>query len=150
MENFFLKRVEPESTAARVQKSSAEIKAAWGQLLARRRLVQKNDTVPIQDRDTLAKMYTAWMHEWLRTNLSLKQQGYKFNQKSSIFCAWLKNNYGGKAFVMALWQTGIQWAPTESMLKSYFDIALERHRSMRKPCSTLHSEESTTSISIPH
>ena len=94
MESFFLKRPVLESTAARtnttparVQKSSAEIKEAWQVILDRRRLVQPDDTLPIHDRDILADLYTTWMHEWLKDNLTPQQQRLKFKQKSSNFAA---------------------------------------------------------------
>ena len=106
-----LSSVTPNTTPARVQQSSAVLQssAAWQVILDRIRLVETDDTEPIQDRDKLANLYTTWMHEWLRENLTQKQQSFDNKQKSSIFAAFLKKNYGGKAFVMALWQTGIQW-----------------------------------------
>ena len=39
--------------------------------------------------------------------------------------AYLKNNFGGKAFVMALWQARISWAPTTHMRETNYDGALE-------------------------
>ena len=41
------------------------------------------------------------------------------------FGAYLKNSFGGKAFVMGLWQTGITWAPTTHMTETNFDGALK-------------------------
>ena len=37
----------------------------------------------------------------------------------------MKNNFGCKPFIMALWQTGIQWAPPTSMLTTDHNGALE-------------------------
>ena len=37
----------------------------------------------------------------------------------------MKNNFGGKPFVMGLWQTGIQWAPPSSLLTTDPNAALE-------------------------
>ena len=42
-----------------------------------------------------------------------------------MFGAYLRNNFGGKAFVMALWQTGVTWAPTAHLNETNYDGALE-------------------------
>ncbi len=42
----------------------------WEAILARRRLQEPDDRAPIQDQDVLARMYTSWMHEWLRDSLT--------------------------------------------------------------------------------
>ena len=47
------------------------------------------------------------------------------SKKTSIFSAWVYMNVGGKNFVMAMWQTGITWAPTPGLLNSDFNGALE-------------------------
>ena len=65
------------------------------------------------------------MHDWLKKNLSDKQRGLKGRQQSSIFAAYLNNNLGNKYFVMALWQTGVQWVPSWGMLKNDYNGAIE-------------------------
>jgi hypothetical protein len=132
MQRFFTRRPVLQSTppradskAARVLKTRSEIANAWRLILERRRLVELDDTCPITDPDTLADMYTSWMHEWLDENLTEKQCRLKGNQQSSIFAAYLNNNLGARHFVMALWQTGVQWAPPPAMLNNDHNGALE-------------------------
>ena len=132
MQCFFTRRPGLQSTppradskAARVLKTRSEIADAWRLILERRRLVELDDTRPITDPHTLADMYTSWMHEWLDENLTEKQCRLKASKQSSIFAAYLNNNLGGKHFVMALWQTGVQWAPPPAMLVNDQNGALE-------------------------
>ena len=40
----------------------------------------------------------------------MEQQRKKRTQHTSIFTAWLRNQYGGKRFVMAIIETGLSWA----------------------------------------
>ena len=132
MQRFFTRRPVLQSTppradnkAARVLKTNTEIADAWRLILERRRLVEVDDACPIRDPDILADMYTSWMHEWFAENLSEKQREFKSSQQSSIFAAYLHNNFGAKHFVMGLWQTGVQWAPPPKMLDNDPNGALE-------------------------
>ncbi len=45
-------------------------------------------------------------------NLNHKQRKKTYSQKTSIFSAWMRNNYGSKRFVMAILETGLSWATT--------------------------------------
>ena len=120
MESFFLKRQVRQSTAsttddvpAQTLKSAEEIKAVWTEILARRRSEEEDDTVSINDRNRLKKMHADWLQYFIDNKLTAKQRSYKRSRQTSFFGAYLKNNFGGKAFVMALWQTGIPWVPTK-------------------------------------
>ena len=132
MESFFLKRPVRQSTApttdgvpAQTLKSAEEIKAAWTEILARRRLEEKDDTAPINDSTRLKKMHAKWLQDFLDNELTAEQQLYKRRSLTSNFGAYLKNNFGGKAFVMALWQTGISWAPTIFLKETNYNGGLE-------------------------
>ena len=131
-QRFFTKRSVQQSTppradskAARVIKTRDEIATAWKVILERRHLVEWDDTRPITNPKTRAAMYTSWMHDWCSENLTDNQRGQKGNKQSSIFAAYLHNNFGNKHFVMALWETGVQWAPPPQMLKDDYSGAIE-------------------------
>ena len=132
MDSFFLERPVLESTAsttnpapARILKSSDEIKAAWQEILDRRRVEEKDDTAPIVDPERLKRMFKTWMNDFLREKLTAEQKKKDHSKQTSMFAAYMKNNFGGKPFVMGLWQTGIQWAPPTSMLTTDHNGALE-------------------------
>ena len=115
-----MKRQVRQSTAsttddvpAQTLKSAEEIKAVWTEILARRRSEEEDDTVSINDRNRLKKMHADWLQYFIDNKLTAKQRSYKRSRQTSFFGAYLKNNFGGKAFVMALWQTGIPWVPTK-------------------------------------
>ena len=99
------------ASAARVLRSNKEIADSW----LERRKVETNDRLPIQDIDKLKALRNEWMYEWLRTELTEQQRAVK-RSKNRLFTAYLNNNFAGKNFVMAFWQTGILWAPTPEML----------------------------------
>jgi hypothetical protein len=129
---FFSRRAVLQSTpprqdakAARVLKPSSEIAHAWQVIMDRRRLEEPNDRRKIEELDTLNDMHNKWMHEWLEKNLTSEQRCQTQNKKTSIFAAYLNREFGGKRFVMALWQTGIQWAPTPEMIRDDHNGALE-------------------------
>ena len=111
--------------AALALKSRREIEVAWETILAKRREVQPNDRVPITDRNTRTMMHQEWFHQFCRDELTPEQQKQPLKSKSSIFNVYLHNNMGGKKWVMAIWQMGITWAPTEHMLDTDFDGALK-------------------------
>ena len=60
----------------------------------------------------VAKVYTEWMHEWLRTMLRDDQLRKTTSQKTSIFNAYVKKTFGGKAFVIAVLQCGSTLMPS--------------------------------------
>ena len=81
MESFFLKRPVLESTdsttnpaPARILKSSDEIKAAWQEILDRRRVEETDDTAPIVDPERLKRMFKTWMNDFLRDGLTAEQK----------------------------------------------------------------------------
>ena len=112
MTDFFLRRPVLQSTpfkedkdSARVLKTSAEIERAWQLIFERRRRGEPDDSREIQSPDRLKDMWNAWMQDW--------------------FTAWTHRNVGGKHFVMAIWQTGITWAPPVELLNNNINGALE-------------------------
>ena len=132
LDNFFTRRPVLESTPpkqdrkqARMLKSSQEIQLAWERIFEKRRSIQPNDRLPIKNQDALASMWTEWMHNWIKTQLTDEQQKYKPAKKTSIFNAWVYSTFGGRHFVMAMWQTGMTWAPTPQLLNSDYNGALE-------------------------
>ncbi len=118
-ELFFTRRpVVPHSTPpredktfARTLKSPQELEEAWREILTRRRLQEPDDRAPIQDQSVLSQMYTQWMHVWMHENLTEAQKKKPTSGQTSIFAAYLYQNFGGKHMVQALWQTGMTWAP---------------------------------------
>ena len=65
------------------------------------------------------------MHQWIGEELTGEQKRKKWNQKTSIFDAFVNNNYGGKLFVMAVWQTGITWLPLAELRQCNYVGATE-------------------------
>ena len=139
MQRFFTRRPVLQSTppradakTARMLKTSKEIADAWQVIIDKRRLAEPDDTRPIQNYTTRKNMHNAWMHEWFNGkdehgvwNLTEEQHYKPERKKTSIFGTYLNNNFGGKKFVMALWQTGIQWAPPQELLDRSHNGALE-------------------------
>ena len=132
MESFFLKRLVLQSTAsttddvpAQTLKSAEEIRAVWTEILTRRRLEEEDDTAPINDSTRLKEMHANWLQDFIDNELTAEQLLKARSKQTSMFAAYLRNNFGGKAFVMALWQTGISWAPTTHMKETNYDGALE-------------------------
>ena len=70
-------------------------------------------------------MYGAWLQEFIDNKLTAKQRTQSRSKQTSAFGAYLRNNYGGKAFIMALWQTGTPWAPTTQLMDTDYDGVLE-------------------------
>ena len=81
----------------------------------------------IQDPARLADMWTTWMHQWIRSDgeLTEDQRRKSTAAKTSLFNVWVHQNIGGKQFVMAVWQTGITWAPPPRLLETDYTGALE-------------------------
>ena len=117
-----------DSKAARVMKTNVEIQQDWKRILERRRWVEPNDDRPINDHARRAEMYTDWMHDWMANEQTKQQRLCKGRQQSSNFAADLHNNFGGKHFVMALWQTGLQWSPPLGMVQYNYHGALSTLR----------------------
>ena len=132
MIDFFLRRPVLQSTplkedkeSARVLKTTAEIRLAWERIFERRRRGELDDTREIQSADRLRQMWNEWMQDWLNTEATEEQRKRKRNKQTSLFNAWVYRNVGGKRFVMAIWQTGITWAPPQQLLNTNRTGALE-------------------------
>ena len=54
-----------------------------------------------------------------------EQKKKKHSSQTSMFNAYLWQHFGGKGFVMAVWQTGISWAPPAEMMKNNYTGALK-------------------------
>ncbi len=89
----------------------------------RRRLVQPDDTLPINDKNTRAAMFTTWKYQWMRDNLTHNQSQQRQTKNKKRFSTFLNSNLGGNNFVMAMWQTGITWAPPQEMLNTNYNGA---------------------------
>ena len=63
----------------------------------------------IEDGKTIDKMWSEWSSTWLAKNLEAHQIDLPYAKKSSIFNAFIKQNYGGKLFVTAVWLSGCSW-----------------------------------------
>ena len=113
------------SKSALCLKSKAEISQAWQQIFERRRLQEVDDTVPINDPDVRTSMWNEWMNDFIQNELSHEQRQRRRNQQTSMFGAHIKNAVGGKHFLMALWQTGITWAPSSELVQTDYSGALE-------------------------
>ena len=87
--------------------------------------MQADDRVPITERSDLTQMHAQWMDQWLAKELTEEQRGKPRNKQTSMFSAYLKKEFGGKHFVMALWQTGVTWAPSPVMTEMNLDGAAE-------------------------
>lgn len=114
-----------DPTQARILKPAAEIEAGWKMIFARRRMVEPDDRRPIYCQERLARMWTDWQRAWFEENLTPEQSQKRWNQKTSIWNAFIKRAAGTKHFVMAFWQMGVPWAPPLDMLNSNPTGALE-------------------------
>ena len=130
MECFFSKPPVRHSTAstnhavpAPALKSTKEIKAAWKKILAQRRMEEKDDTAPINDNTRLQKMHAKWFQDFQNNELTPKQRLHHRSKQHSAFEEYLGNNFGSKAFVMAVWQTGISRAVTTHVKKTNYNVA---------------------------
>ena len=110
---------------ARILKSPAQIQEAWQLIFERRRLGEPDDRSSIEDPEQLAKMWTTWQREWFAKELTPAQWKKTWHEKTSIFNGWCWRTLGGKHFVMAVWQTGMTWAPPPELLSTNFNGALE-------------------------
>ena len=134
MTMFFTRRLLLQSTppkqdkeSARVLKTADEICNAWERIFRVRRQYEADDRKPISEPSLLATMWTDWARDWMAENLTPEQQKLAHSKKTSIFNAWIFSNMGGKNFVMAMWQTGITWAPTPQLLNADYNGALGNH-----------------------
>ena len=110
---------------ARVFKTPQEINQAWEHIFVHRRRFEPNDRQPIEDPEQLALMWTSWQRDWIKKEATDKQKKEKWSRQTSIFNAWAYQNVGGLSFVMAVWQTGMSWAPPLELLNSDINGALE-------------------------
>ena len=74
--------------------------------------MEPNDLMPVHNPNLLAHIHNLWCERWLSDNLTMHQSRKTRSQKTSIFNAWLRNNYGSKRFVMAILETGLSWVTT--------------------------------------
>ena len=110
-DSLFVCKFSPDTGTATKMKEPDEIRALWEELFKRRRAFEEDDLKPITDSMKLANFHNTWMHSWLRDNLTAEQKKDKSSsQQTSIFGAWLRNNYGSKRFVMAIAESGLSWA----------------------------------------
>ena len=114
-----------DKKAGRVIKTSRELEDTWNNIMQRRRWMEPNDNLPINDSAKRAEMYRHWMHDWMANEQTEQQRLGRKSQQSSSFAAYLYNNFGNKHFVMALWQTGVQWVPTQEIIRCDPDGAIE-------------------------
>ena len=94
-------------------------------IIQRRRMTEPDDRRPIYCQDRLARMWTDWQRECFAENLTPQQNQRKCRHKSSIWNAFVKRAAGTKHFVIAIWQTGVTWAPPLEMLNANLTGALE-------------------------
>jgi hypothetical protein len=106
-------------------KSTEDIIKAWEIILKKRREFEPRDCEPITDPDILARLYTNWMDQWLRENLTVDQKRRARKEQTSIFTVHVRNKLGGKHFLFAILQTGITWIPTDALIRSNFNGAVE-------------------------
>ena len=81
------------------------------ELFQRRRREQPDDTLLLTGEAAKERIFTRWMDEWLEENLRADQRTRPRARRTSLFVAYLKRAYGGKYFVMALLETGLNWSP---------------------------------------
>ena len=130
-EKFFTARAVLQSTpregtrAALQIKDTDAIRRGWEEIISRRRSAEPDDQKAITDRSVLADLHAKWMSEWCRENLTDRQRRKSWSKKTSIFNVHLHQNFGGKHFVMALWQTGVTWAPSPVLTNMNRDGAAE-------------------------
>ena len=108
-------------------KSKKQLENAWEEIFRRRRTREPNDRQPMSEKVACSDLYAAWLKEWVERpgNLTPEQQRKPWNKITSAFNAYLNNNFGGKVFVMAMWQSGMSWAPSCEQLASDYDGAVE-------------------------
>ena len=92
-------------------KAPEKLREAWLELFQRRRREQPDGTLLLTDETAKARIFTRWVDEWLKENLRADQLTRARARQTSIFCAYMKRVYGGKYFVMALLETGLNWSP---------------------------------------
>ena len=87
-------------------------------IMNRRRRIQPDDRqkCSVQQR---RKLFNEWRDEFVSNPWNLEEYGLTEKQKrrmsqsqqSSAFRAYLKNNFGGKHWIMAIWHEGLSWVP---------------------------------------
>ena len=124
---FFLRKPDgAPKNAAYTLKTPTELADAWKTILTKRREMQPDDRVPITDSRVCATMHNQWSREFQELIMSPEQRANKLpKQRTSAFNAYLNKNFGGKKFIMAVWQSGISWAPPPDMMENDRNGALE-------------------------
>ena len=101
---------------ARQLRKPEDIQKAWKTIMRKRRRVEPADRKAICDPNVIADMHCKLRTDWCKTEVTWEQMNYTFSQMSSIFNAYLFREFGGNNFVLAVWQSGIAWAPPKDML----------------------------------
>ena len=100
-----------QGRSAMMMKEPDVIQASWKRLFKIRRTVEKDDMKLISDENVCIDLHDMWMSTWLYENLTNEQRTTITNRtKTSMFEAWLTNEYGSKRFVMAIIETGVSSA----------------------------------------
>ena len=95
---------------AQTMNEPRQIHHIWEEIFNFRRLVQHDDFKAITKANDLKWIHNHWCRAWMNRNLTEVQWEKTESQRTSIFSAWLRNNYGSKSFVMAILETGLSWA----------------------------------------
>jgi hypothetical protein len=66
-----------------------------------------------------------WLHEFVQKDMTKEQRAKPHRSRCSIFNTVLHKNFGGKRWVMAVWQYGITWIPDPDMMQKDRHGALE-------------------------
>ena len=120
-ENFFMVDIgasEQGGPREKRVKTGNELRTAWQELFRRRRTVEGDDTRAITDEQAKARIHNDWMDEWLANNLEEYQRKKPRYKQTSIWNAYLRSEYGGKHFMMALLETGIVWGPSLNLFQA--------------------------------
>ena len=100
-------------------------------IMKKRRALEPDDRKHLSE-EQRTKLYNDWCKNWIDNPSNLQENGLTRLQKqkmnsskrTSAFNAYLKNTFGGKFWIMALWHEGLSWVPAR-----FFD-APEEHFSV--------------------
>ena len=98
-------------------KTPQELQDSWQTILYYRRMVQEHDDVPIENSEDRKWLCNKWRADFRKYELSREQQRNTDSQQNSAFNSFLKNKFGGKRFIFAVWEMGITWSPTDKMFE---------------------------------
>ena len=95
-------------------------------IMMRRRAVQPDDWKKTSERER-AKLFNDWFNEFARNPSGLeatvstgeeKKETMSSMKERDAFRAFLKNNFGGKHWITAVWQEGLPWIPAHVRFQS--------------------------------